>query len=627
MRSKSAALALVACLIPRPGAAGQQPDQTSWLGHIGSRQEFDLLARVNYGERFHVLPHVMFIIDRRDGQVYYINSKLYAFHRDFVNAIYLSLERGLAFYENSYRNPERRFLLGTVAHHPAEDKFAYEFWEGDLLTRQLLLEAHSALSRTFFAPLCFKPNSQAQRDAAPGSVPLFEASDDGYQPFSVAAADGQLHVVDRLTEDVIIGRNQIVIFKEVPLRLTPVSGIILSEPTSPLSHINMLARSWGIPSAYIKGAEGLFRSLEGKYVRLEVSPNGYKLAPADPKQVSERNLRWMRRADSMTPGADLEYSRLTNLDRQRSRDSEKFGAKSANLGEIINRRIGGIVVPRGFTIPFYHYNQFLRRNGLEDRIAAALEEDRFVHDPKYRRQKLAEIRSWIQAGQHDPWLKRAVLTKIKREYAGKSLFVRSSTNAEDLTDFSGAGLYTTVPNVRTREQLLEAIKTVWASVWNYEAYEARESYGMNHMGVYMAVLIQEGIEADSAGVAITRDPFNPANRSAVYINAKRGLGIRVVEGRRIPEQILYDPSSGSIRVLTRSDDDTMLAFDEKGGIREIKIEERRAVLTDSMIRSIALAALQIERAFGGIAQDIEWLCKRNKLYIVQSRPYVAQQPL
>lgn len=615
------------CLILRPGAARQQSDQINSLDRIRSRQEFDLLARVNYGERFNVMPHVMFVIDRRDGRVYYINSKLYAFHRDFVNAAYLSLERGLAFYENNYRRPDRRFLLGTIAYHPAEDKFAYEFWEGDLLTRPLLLEAHSALSRTFFAPLYFKPNSQVQRDAAAGSVPMFEAGDEPYQPFNIAAGIGQLRIVDHIAEDTVIDRNQIVVFREVPLRLAPVSGIILSEPTSPLSHINMLARSWGIPSAYIKGADRLLKPLEGKYVRLEVGVDGYRLGPADPKEVSERNLRWVRRADSVTPKADLEYRRLADLARQRSRDRERFGAKSANLGEIINRRIPGIAVPRGFTIPFHHYQRFLRRNGFEGRIAAALEEDRFVHDPKYRRQKLAEIRSWIQAGQHDPSLKRAVLAKIRREYAGKSLFVRSSTNAEDLPDFSGAGLYTTVPNVRTQEQLLEAIKTVWASVWNYEAYEARESYGMNHLGVYMAVLIQEGIEADSAGVAITKDPFNPANRSAVYINAKRGLGIRVVEGRRIPEQVLYDPTSDSIRVLTRSGDDTMLAFDEKGGIREIKIEERRAVLTDSMIRTLARAALRIERAFGGRPQDIEWLYKRNKLYIVQSRPYVTQQPI
>jgi len=169
---------------------------------------------------------------------------------------------------------------------------------------------------------------------------------------------------------------------------------------------------------------------------------------------------------------------------------------------------------------------------------------------------------------------------------------------------------------------MEAIKTVWASVWNYEAYEARESFGMNHFGVYPAVLIQEGINADSAGVAITADPFNRRDDSAVYINAKRGLGIKVVEGRRVPEQVIYRPGSGSIQVLTRSDEDTMLAFDERGGVKEVAIEQRRAVLTDEMVRRLARGALQIERAFGGRDQDIEWLYWQGRLYVVQSRPYV-----
>ncbi|HXG64933.1 MAG TPA: PEP/pyruvate-binding domain-containing protein [Blastocatellia bacterium] len=330
----------------------------------------------------------------------------------------------------------------------------------------------------------------------------------------------------------------------------------------------------------------------------------------------------MKRADLITPPADLAYTRLTDLKDQRARDARRFGAKSANLGELVNARIPGLVVPPGFTIPFRHYQDFLRRNNLEERIAATVEQDRFVHDPKYRKEQLAEIRRWIQEGRHDEAFRRAVLAKARREYAGKGLFARSSTNAEDLPNFSGAGLYTTVPNVRTDEQLMEAIKTVWASVWNYEAYEARESFGMNHFGVYPAVLIQEGVNADSAGVAITTDPFDRSNKGAVYINAKRGLGIKVVEGRRVPEQVLYNPRSDTVHVLTRSDEDTMLAFDERGGVKEVQIEQNRAVLTDAMVRRLAQTALQIEKVFGGRDQDIEWLYLRGRLFIVQSRPYI-----
>src|SRR6185295_8485295 len=297
--------------------------------------------------------------------------------------------------------------------------------------------------------------------------------------------------------------------------------------------------------------------------------------------------------------------------------------KSANLGEIMRARLPGIVVPGGFAIPFHFYREFVRHNHLEERIAAAVEEDRFVHDPRYRKTRLAEVRKWIEEGRHDEGFRRAVLAKVHRQYPDVGLFARSSTNAEDLPNFSGAGLYSTVPNVRTDEQLMDAIKTVWASVWNYEAYEARESFGMNHFGVYPAVLIQEGIDADSAGVAITTDPFDTADSGAIYINAKRGLGIKVVEGRRMAEQAIYRPLLGTIQVLTRSDEDTMLAFDERGGVKEVTIEQQRRVLTDPMMKRLANASLQIKRLFGGRDQDIEWLYRRGQLYIVQSRPYIS----
>jgi hypothetical protein len=621
----------------RPGKARAAPkpkQPRGSLDRVGARAEFDLMARTYYRGRFYALPHLMFVIDRRAGdRVYYVNSNLYKFHKDFANATYLSLERGRAFYENNYLKAERRFLLGTIAYQPPVDKFTFEFWEGDRLTPALLGEAYAALSRTFYAPLFFKATSLAHEEAAgelnrsaATRVPLLAsaelARDREYQPLNLGAGIGQLRIIDRITPDTVIDRNQIVIFKEVPVQLTPLSGIITTEPASPLSHVNMLARSWAIPNARIKDADVLFKQLEGKYVRLEVRENDYALAPADAREVSERNRRWVKRGDLVTPRADLSYDRLTDLKDQRARDAARFGAKSANLGELMHSRNPGLAVPPGFTIPFHFYQEFIRRNGLEDRIAEAVEEDRFVHDPAYRKARLAEVRRWIQEGAHGEEFKRMALDKVRREFKGKGLFARSSTNAEDLPDFSGAGLYTTVPNVRTDDQLMEAIKAVWASVWNYEAYEARESFGMNHFGVYPAVLIQEGVDAESAGVAITKDPFDPADRGAVYVNAKRGLGMKVVEGRRVAEQVIYRPRSDSLQVLTRSDEDTMLAFDERGGVKEVKIEQRRAVLTDEMVRRLARAALQIKRAFAGRDQDIEWAYSRGQLYIVQSRPYV-----
>ena len=125
-----------------------------------------------------------------------------------------------------------------------------------------------------------------------------------------------------------------------------------------------------------------------------------------------------------------------------------------------------------------------------------------------------------------------VVARSVPSVAGTSNRVRSSSNSEDLPNFSGAGLYTTVPNVRGEKKLIAAIKKVWASLWNFEAYEARERANVDHSKIFMAVLLQEGINSESSGVMISTDPFDVDNKGAIYISAKRGLGIKVVEGRR-----------------------------------------------------------------------------------------------
>ncbi len=130
------------------------------------------------------------------------------------------------------------------------------------------------------------------------------------------------------------------------------------------------------------------------------------------------------------------------------------------------------------------------------------------------------------------------------------------------------------------------------------------------------------MNATASGVMITENPFEPGELGAIFINAKRGLGIRVVEGRKVAEQLLYRSDPESIQLLTRSTDDAMLSFDDKGGVKEIQIERGRLVLTDENARKLARAGQLVEEYFAGKPQDIEWLFVGEALYIVQSRPYI-----
>lgn len=625
---------------PDKSSARKNNESIRWRPRVDSRAEFDSLARIYYEGRFYALPHVMFVIDRAakagtGNRVYYVNSKRYSFHGEFANANYLTLERGREFFRGAYLEANRRFILGSIAWQAKVGKFTFEYWEGDLATAEIARETYRILSESFFAPLNFKPNSARQEEVSaqiandvPRLLPTEINPPKDYLALNLATGVGALRIIDRMTGETIIDRNEIVIFREPPISLTPLQGVITTAFSTPLAHVNLLVKGWGAPNAYIKDADRLFKPLEGRFVYFETREDGYTLRPAETNETLEAGRRLAKRSDLLTPEADLEFKQLTELKDQRKRDAKRFGAKSANLGEVIHAARAGIIrniiVPPGFAIPFFHYAQFIEENKLDETIIEMLGNDRFNHDPVYRKQRLADLRAKIQNGRLNEASARATLEKRRALLGAKGVFVRSSTNSEDLPNFSGAGLYTTVPNVRDDNALLEAIKTVWASLWNYEAYEARESFGINHSAVYPAVLIQEGINAEAAGVLITTNPFDREDRRSVYINAKRGLGIRVVEGRRIPEQLIYNPRTVAVRILTRSDDDTMLTFDDRGGVREIKIDRERSVLTDAVVRRLAHAALQIERAFGGRDQDIEWITIGNQIYIVQSRPYVEK---
>jgi len=626
-RRKAAPAAKKTASSPAPAAA-TAVDSVRSLPALRSRAEFDRLARV-YTDQPYALPHVIFVIDRKDSnRIYYVNSRRFRFHKDFINGTYLSLERGEEFFRKNYLNPNRRFILGTLAWQAPVKRYTFEYWEGDLAPAELIALTADVIKKSFFDPVAYKPNSMRQEQESaqiPGLQRVTQsdiAREQDYQALNVAKGIGRIHVIDKLDEHVEIGFNEILVLNEVPLSLPPVAGVIISKPSTPLSHINLLVKGWGVPNAYIKNANELMKQYDGWWVSFETLPDRYTIKRADINQLKEYQDRLAAIKKVMTPRFNLEERRLLDLARQTARMAPAYGSKSANLGEVARSRLAGVVVPPGFGIPIYYYDRFVKENGLEEAVFEMMNDQRFVHDPPYRRERLAAMRERFRAGKLSAELREALLKKVRAEYAGKGLFVRSSSNVEDLPNFNGAGLYDTVPNVKEEEKLVEAVKTVWASLWNFEAYEARERANVDHSKAYMGVLVQEGVNADSAGVMITTDPFDADNRGAIYISAKRGLGIKVVEGKRIPEQVLFLPRANSVKVLTRSEEESLLTFDEGGGVKEVPISGERAVLTDEVVRKLARAASLIKGVFRGREQDIEWVYMGGRIYIVQSRPFV-----
>ncbi|MEO6655733.1 MAG: PEP/pyruvate-binding domain-containing protein, partial [Pyrinomonadaceae bacterium] len=416
-----------------------------------------------------------------------------------------------------------------------------------------------------------------------------------------------------------------IVLRELPLSLPPVRGIIVAQPSSPLSHINILAKGWDIPNVYIKDADKLFREYNTFVFKLEANLTDYKLDRASQDDVKTS----FASPDQQIPPANLKTAKLSGLREMRKKDSIAYGSKSANLGEMLNSRLSGVTIPDGFSIPYYWYDKFMKDNGFDKVIEDLMDQNDFVHNPRIRRQKLDDFRKSIQNGKFDDSLRKEIVVRWKTQLGGKPVFVRSSSNSEDLPNFSGAGLYSSVPNVIEEDKLIAAVKKVWSSLWNFQGYEARVRNYVSQSDVYMSALIQVGIDMEKGGVMITKDPFDERNRNAVYISAVCGHNSKVVDNVGIPEQILFNPKSNSVIVMTLSQQENSLAFDANGDLKETVDKcagAKKRVLTDMQARNLAKAAINIRGAFGGKKeQDIEWGILNGRIYVVQARPYVDKK--
>jgi rifampicin phosphotransferase len=608
----------------------KRPDsKKNSLLRVTSEADFNSIARVYHPNTPYALPHAMFVIDRRaQNKIYFVNSQRYRFHKDFLLATYL-VPRGADVFKPIYIDEDRRFIVGTIAWQKPVGKYTWELWEGDLATADHITLTNEAINKHFFAPVAFKPNSIRQEDVSANlKLERVLQSDlnknQAYLALNTGKAVGRIHIIDKLDDTVEIGDNEIVVLKELPPSLPPVRGIIVAQPSTPLSHINILAKGWNIPNVYIKDADKLFREYDTFVYKLEATLTDYKLERANLEEV---------RKDFASPGqqvppVNLAVKKLAALREMRKKDSVIYGAKAANLGEMLNARVSSVVVPDGFSIPFYWYKAFMDANGLSERVQEFQEDLQFVHNPRVRRQKLEEFRNAIQKGRFDPQLRQAIIQKWRAQLGSRPVFVRSSSNSEDLPNFSGAGLYSSVPNVKEEEKLIEAVKKVWASLWRFEAYEARVRNYVSQNDVYMSALIQIGIDMTKGGVMITKDPFDNDNKDAVYISAVCGHNSKVVDNSGLPEQILFNPKSNSVVVMTLSQQESALAFDDDGDLKETSdkcANAQKRVLTDQQARLLAKTAIDIRRIFGKREQDIEWGIMNGRVYIVQARPYIDKQ--
>jgi pyruvate,water dikinase len=321
-------------------------------------------------------------------------------------------------------------------------------------------------------------------------------------------------------------------------------------------------------------------------------------------------------------------------------DVDRVGGKNASLGEMIaNLAAAGVTVPGGFATTAEAYRDFLRHEGLADRINQRLD-TLDVDDIKDLTAAGSEIRQWIMDTPLPPRLREDITTAWEEMTGGENIAVavRSSATAEDLPDASFAGQQETFLNVKGIERLIEAIHKVFASLFNDRAIAYRVHHGFDHSLVALSAGIQHMVRSDvgTSGVMFTLDTES-GFRGAVFITASYGLGETVVQGAVNPDEFYvykkalkdgHDPilrrSLGSKAIkMVYSDNPAPGHTVETVDVDEA--ESQRFCLSDEDVIELAKQAVTIEEHYGR-PMDIEWGKdgEDGRIYILQARPETVQ---
>lgn len=629
-----ALLLLAATLVPHAPRPADAAESRVFVRTVPDEATWNIYSRTVSTDTF-----IKYVIDLKSGEIYYFDVNLYRMHTDFVfGVIYKQpiTNDALREFIRNYEADKPRFVLGYITHHLKVDEWTFSFWEEDQIRPKQIRETRDKLLATFWNAklLKWRPESPMQERLLTELKDIPNITNDkiykaaNYQSFNNGKATGKLRVVptDIPYEKLTFDRDEIVILQESYPDITPVSGIIATIFSTPLSHVNLRAKAWNIPNAGIKDAAKKYKKLDGKMVVVEIKEATHSLREATADEVKAWQEAKTAARTVKLPAADLKTTDLRMLGQIRVTDTKTYGAKTSNLGEIVSQISGQINVPAGFGIPVYYYQQHMTKNGLDKALEKLLKDEKFNTDAAYRKEQLAALREKIKKAPLDKKFQTALIARWQKSLKGKPVFVRSSTTAEDLEGFNGAGLYDTLPNQKTKAQVADAVKAVWASLWNFHAYEERSLFGIDQRAVYSAVLIQIGVNASAAGVLVTKNLFDAEDTNSFTINAKRGLGMRVVAGTTVPEQIVFDTSNFGTKIVSRSDDPTMLVFDEaSGGIKEVPNDNKGVILTEARAYALATAVQKFIPLFQQkYPLDVEWVLEGEKVWIVQSRPFMSK---
>ena len=556
-------------------------------------------------------------------QLYFMNTETHRSHGSFMDAAGLGRGqgqmRGVLSYRPLFMAPNGEPGVYTFEFNPND---AFPFEEIKLAHDLLVAKMPILKGRLGYCPLWgaigIYNREKARYDAA--EFPVYFEDDlyanVGYLPLNQAASFGLLRVLEL---DERPTPRDIVICPILPNEMPRVAGIITGVRQTPLSHVNLRAIQDKVPNAFITKAweNASIAPLIGKYVYYAVNADGFEIREATLKEV-ETHFSDLRPSKTQKPKRDLSVTKILPLDDIGFSDASRFGVKTTNVATLRTFGLPEGTVPDGFGVPFYFYDAFMKHNKFYAKVEALLDDTAFQRDYDIRVVALQKLRSDIKKGEMPARMMEA-LSELQSAFPeGTSLRCRSSTNNEDLPGFSGAGLYDSYTHQPDEGHLSKSIKQVFASLWNFRAFEARDFYRIDHLTTAMGVLVHPNFADELAnGVAVTDDVVYQTIGN-YYVNTQVGEDLVTnPEEQSIPEEILLDWwDSNNYRVVTTSNRTT-------GSER---------ILTDTYLRQLGnylrIIHYKFNQLYGHVGQtkdlamEIEFkITSDGRLSIKQARPW------
>ncbi len=560
----------------------------------------------------------------KNPQLYFMNTKTHRSHGSFMQAAGLSRGQGQMRGVLSFRplstSPNGEPGVYTFEFNPND---AFPFTQIKMVHDLLASKMPVLKNRLGYCPLWgaigIYNREKSLYDAA--EFPVYFEDDIyaniGFLPLNISESYGMLRMLD---VDERPTPRDIVICKALPNEMPRVAGIITGVRQTPLSHVNLRAIQDKVPNAFIDNAweKDQIKSLIGKYVYYKVNHDGFQIREATQTEV-ETHFAGIRPVNTQKPKRNLSIKQILPLDNIRFGDSSSFGVKTANVATLRTIGLPDGTVPDGFGVPFYFYDEFMKHNDFYTKAEAMLKDLDFQKSQDTKIDKLKKFRTQITKGEMPVWMMKA-LEEIQKSFPDDTpLRCRSSTNNEDLPGFSGAGLYDSFTHNPDEGHLSKSIKQVYASLWNYRAFEARSFYRIDHFTTAMGVLIHPNFKDEMAnGVAVTDDVVYQTI-GYYYLNTQVGEDLVTnPEEDSIPEEILLDWRDSSLyRVVSSSN----------------RTPDNDRILTDKYLRELRSYLGKIHNKFDllypsdsqtrDFAMEIEFkITKDGELSIKQARPWV-----